>query len=105
MTEPTEPPRLRFLKRLVALVAVSLFAFLAFLGTRTLLVVPENQDHLRRICRSQNEQNAKQVALWEKLFNLPPSKFETPEQRAENEARIPGIRDFVNETFAQEKCP
>lgn len=99
----------------VSMAVLSVLMVLAFIGTRTLLTVPENKERLdqqqfiieqqrfliQKLCESDNEQNAKQMVLWQRIFEevaKNPNTDSTPEQRE-------AFRMFINDTFPQELCP
>lgn len=108
-------------RMVVLVVGMGVLLILATIGTRTLLIVPDNKSRIdeqqfriqhqqfrieqqqyiiQQLCANNNEQDRKQRELWDRIFALTADdegSETTPEERE-------AFRLFINDTFMQEAC-
>ncbi len=91
-------------RRHVIMVLVYVFALMPFgVLTYASIRADDNADLIRRICESDNRQDAKQRMLWEGVIALTannPSLL-TPEQRT---AQLAQFRVILDDTYKQQDC-
>lgn len=117
-THNKEPWITRQAALILITIASLLSGSLAYVGTRTVVQVPQNQAVIarqqqlivevqaltKRLCEEENAQDAEQVALWEFIISLGENTPRTPQEQADRQRTLPLFREYITKTFVPKDC-